>query len=333
MGCLEIPFPLTPGATVTQWAGRPDEKAILTDIVYTPRSTDIGSSEFAIIHGDYGNGKSHSMRYFQSLIRIDPEKEFNSVAIYVPTTKMTQKVSFLRLYEEILGILGDQQIREIAAVIKSRFISARSLIAATLTTEQHVAGEGQEANLEKRVFEQVEQVDQAMLRLMLRIASEDDTAIGYLRGSRNGIPEIGLPNPVNNDFVAAKTLGALFRVFTLSICGQPPARLATYLLLDEVESILDDRQTDLDQFFQGIRNLVNELPYNFCLLMSFSADTALLEAVIPQAILQRMTRNNVELPALEPDDAKEFLVEVLRDNRPEGFGIENPFHPFAEEIN
>ena len=103
-------------------------------------------------------------------------------------------------------------------------------------------------------------------------------------------------------------------------------------VLDEVEAILDDRQTDVLQFFQGIRNLVNELPYRFCLLMSFTADTALTEAVIPQSLLQRMTRQHyVELSPLSPDDAKDFVSEVLKQHRPEVFSKSNPFHPFTEE--
>ena len=285
-GLIRDPFPLEPGSTVTNWAGRREEKEILTDIVYTPRSTDIGSSEFAVIHGDYGNGKSHSMRFFEWMIHDNTEEGFESLAVYVPTTKMTQRVSFLRLYEEIINIISSARIQSVALAIDSRFVAARRRIASILTPEQHVAGEGQEENLDKEVFKRVGEADRPMLRLMRRIADGDDVAMSYLRGS-GSLPDIGFPTPVNNDFIAAKTLGAMFRILTLPIDGQPPVCLAAYLFLDEVETILDDRQTELNLFFQGIRNLVNELPYNFCFLMAFSADTALLEAVFPQAVLPK----------------------------------------------
>ena len=330
-GLEKDPFPLQPSSTVTNWAGRQEEREVLTDIVYTPRYSDIGSSEFAVIHGDYGNGKSHSLRYFEWMINKDPDEIFDSIAVYVPTTKMTQRVSFLRLYEEVLNIIGDDRIIKLATVVDQRFVAARESLKSTLTAEQFVAGEDEDEVLETRVYESVDPADRPMLRLVRQIAKGDDEAVGYLRGNNRRLPEIGLPNPIDNDFVAARSLGGLFRVLTLSIGGQPPTCQATYLFLDEVESTLEDRQTDLDQFFQGIRNLVNELPYNFCLLLSFSSDTALLEAVMPQPILQRMTRNYIELSELVPERAKEFIAELLRENRPLDFQESGPFYPFGEQ--
>jgi hypothetical protein len=45
-----------------------------------------------------------------------------------------------------------------------------------------------------------------------------------------------------------------------------------------------------------------------------------------------MTRGRyVELPTLTPGDAKEFVKELFKQYRPEGFHNINPFHPFSEE--
>ena len=202
-----------------------------------------------------------------------------------------------------------------------------------MTGEQEGIDEAiDEDYLREMVFRSIDPADIPMLKLMLSLAEEDKEAIAYLQGNGKPPADIGLSSPVNNDFVAAKTLGGLLRVLSVSIKGQEPACLGTYLFLDEVEAILDDRQTDVLQFFQGIRNLVNELPYHFCLLMSFSGETALIEAVIPQAVLQRMTRQYyVQLSPLDPDDAKDFISELLKQHRPKDFVHENRFHPFTEE--
>ena len=332
-GLKTDPFTLQPASVVTNWAGRSAERQLLTDIVTTPLATDIGTSEFTVIHGEYGSGKSHALRYFQSMVNDVDAVRFRSVAIYVPTIKMDQKTTFLRLYKEIIQLANMNELISLAKAVNEKFIAAKDDVRKELTGEQRGMGEAiSDDYLETEVLRSVDSSDLPMLRLVLHLAEESEEAIAYLQGSGTPPANIGLSSRVDNDFAAAKTLGGLFRVLTLSIRGQEPACLATYLFLDEVEAILDDRQTDVIQFFQGIRNLVNELPYHFCLLLSFSGETALIEAVMPQAILQRMTRQYyVELPPLTPDDAKVFVRDLLEQHRPEGFELANPYHPFTEE--
>lgn len=332
-GLKADPFTLQPTAVVTNWAGRVKAKRLLTDIVTTPLTTDIGTSEFTVIHGEYGSGKSHALRYFQAMINNVESSAFRSAAIYVPTLKMGTKTTFLRLYQEIIQLGNMNQWVSLAQKVYEQFDAAKGRVRQELTGEEEVDAEAiSDEYLEKRVLQSIDSSDIPMLKLLLNLAQGSEEAKAYLQGSGKAPADIGLSSPVNNDFVAAKTLGGLFRVLTLSIKGQQPACLAAYLFLDEVEVILDDRQADVIQFFQGIRNLINELPYHFCLLMSFSGETALIEAVIPQSILQRMTRPYyLELAPLTPDDARLFIKELLVQHRPEGFDIGNPYHPFTEE--
>ena len=239
----------------------------------------------------------------------------------------------MRLYQEIIQLANMNQLVELAKLVSGRFAAAKDDVRREVMGGQHDMREAiSDEYLEARVFDEVDSADLPMLKLVLQLAGESNEAIAYLQGNGTPPTDIGLSSRVNSDFAAAKTLGGLFRVLTLSIRGQSPACQATYLFLDEVEAILDDRQTDVVQFFQGIRNLVNELPYNFCLLLSFSGETALIEAIMPQAILQRMTRQYyVELAPLTPDDAKVFIRELLEQHRPEEVGLGNPYHPFTEE--
>ena len=333
-GLKADPFTLQPASVVTNWAGRLAERQLLTDIVTTPLATDIGTSEFTVVHGEYGSGKSHALRYFESMVTDVEADRFKAVAIYVPTIKMEQKTSFLRLYKEIIQLANMNELISLAKVVDERFTAAKDDVKKELIADQR--GMDQDAisddYLEAEVLSSIDSSDLPMLRLVLDLAGESEEAISYLQGTGTPPSNIGLSSRLDNDFAAAKTLGGLFRVLTLSIRGQKPACLATYLFLDEVEAILDDRQADVIQFFQGVRNLVNELPYNFCLLLSFSGETALIEAVMPQAILQRMTRQYyVELPVLTPDDAKVFVRDLLTQHRPVGFEHANPYYPFTEE--
>ncbi|WP_155705898.1 ATP-binding protein [Burkholderia cepacia] len=61
-GLTSDPFAITVSdVSVHRWAGREHEKKILLDVVDSVRVSDIGSSEFVIVHGDYGAGKSHAL--------------------------------------------------------------------------------------------------------------------------------------------------------------------------------------------------------------------------------------------------------------------------------
>ena len=46
------------------------------------RASDIGSTEFLVLHGELGAGKSHALRYLKTRIE-QRDSEFQSLAIYV----------------------------------------------------------------------------------------------------------------------------------------------------------------------------------------------------------------------------------------------------------
>ncbi|KVD44561.1 hypothetical protein WS61_15940 [Burkholderia sp. ABCPW 11] len=85
------------------------------------------------------------------------------------------------------------------------------------------------------------------------------------------------------------------------------------------------------QLLQSFRELINQLPNYFCMIWGFSADAALIEAVLPSPILQRLTRKYIELPAMQPEEAKEFVREQLVGFRREGFDSPSDYYPFSED--
>ena len=50
------PFTLVPNEIVTNWAGYAELRSELVDIVQSCRSDQVGLSEFAILHGELGDG-------------------------------------------------------------------------------------------------------------------------------------------------------------------------------------------------------------------------------------------------------------------------------------
>ncbi len=62
------PFPIAPESSVVNWAGDQEIRDELVDIVKGVRASDIGVSEFVVLHGEFGAGKSHALRYLRTKI-------------------------------------------------------------------------------------------------------------------------------------------------------------------------------------------------------------------------------------------------------------------------
>ncbi len=329
-GFTSDPFPLVPEAAVKHWAGREDIRRQLIDVIESVRVTDVGTSEFAILHGEYGAGKSHALRYVTTLINEERAAEFRSRAVYLPTIRIDQKVSFVGLYHAIVEQLGTEFLERLAHDVRGRLDKSEGVLKESLPKEELVALlAGGPNGVRQRAIEQVAKEDRPVVRLMDELAKGNKDATRYLRGEKE-LPDIGLPAAIETDFAATKALGSLFRVMTLEIGNQEPPCLGAYLLLDEFEAITEMKVAESGPLLNSLRELVNQVPYHFCLLLGFTAEAALIEAVVPQAILQRLSRSYIEFPPLQAEEAKDFLVKHFAAFRPAGFANENPFYPFQE---
>ncbi len=99
------PFTLVPGEKVTIWAGYSQLRSQLLDIVQSCRSDQVGLSEFAILHGELGTGKSHALRYLSYLITEERKEEFASPCVYLETLKVAANMNFVALYNKIMDLL------------------------------------------------------------------------------------------------------------------------------------------------------------------------------------------------------------------------------------
>jgi hypothetical protein len=310
-GLTEVPFPLFPDNKVVHWAGMEDLRKEVVDVVESVRESDTGLSEFAVLHGSYGAGKSHALRYLRSLINSNVES-FHSRAVYVQSIRIEDKISFLALYKEIIRELGDDYILQIAASVNEYLDTLESEVPNALTLQR-------EGKLREEVLQGFDRELVPMLRLLGEISSGDDQA---LRNMRDG---------VKSDFDAAKRLGAFFGCMRACRKDGKPLAEAAYIFIDEVEATTEVKVNESQAFFNALLQLINQLPYNLCIICSFTGDTALLEAVVPEALLQRLTRAYIELPELDGAEAKEFISKHLEMYRPQGFASANRFHPFQED--
>jgi hypothetical protein len=136
---------------------------------------------------------------------------------------------------------------------------------------------------------------------------------------------------IDSDFMAAKILSDLFRVLTSDLKPKLPIIESVYLFIDEGEILVDAKATESDLVFSGLRELINGLPYRFCLIVSFSAATALIEAIMPNHLLKRLTRQYFEIPMLTDEEAVSFLETQINFSRPPGSEYDGTYYPFTED--
>ncbi len=316
-GFRDRPYPLASGSMTQHWAGNEALRQRLLDVVNSPRRNDIGISEFVVLNGSYGAGKSHALRYLRDYMVERPD-QYNARPVYVENIRVDDHIGFLPLYHEIVRLLGDDYIFEMSQKA-SRHVD--NLATAEQLKPQYATVDATNEQLLDAVLEGFDRDLCDMLTLLRSIAAE--TKDGASARLKNG---------VGSDFRAAKSLGAFFRC--LAACKDDegkPLTDAGYLFLDQVEAAAEVKIPESRAFFNAILQLIEQLPENFCLIFSFTGDTALMEAIINESLWQRMTRAPIELPELDHEGAKEFLTRQFAACRTEGFSSPNAFHPFTED--
>ena len=330
-GFVENPFPIVPHSRVTNWAGREHEKLLLMDVVESVLTIDTGLSEFLILHGTFGAGKSHALRYITTTITDVKSDHFKACAVYLSRVRVDQKFSFVLLYKEIVREIGKECFRTLASVVVERIDAAADVLAEGMNREEErKLKKNDPDHFRKMVIETINEEDRPIIDLLERLDSGEDSILEYLFEGKVPGNKSDVIQAINNDYVATKVLASIFRVMTLKIGGGEPAHRGVYLFLDEVEDTYDLKPAEQMVFWNGIRDLVNRVPEHLGLILSFSADTALVEAYVPLALAERTSRQNLELQSLEVGEAKDFVREHLACFRRPGYEPEQDYYPFTE---
>ena len=312
------PFTLVPGEEVTVWAGYEDLQSQLFDIVESCRSDRVGLSEFAILHGDYGTGKSHALRFLRHWITDREQEEFNSPCVYLETMKVSASMSFVVLYRKIMESLIPH-IRE----------TADWLDLAVEETAKRRTAEGSLQDAIDDIYRDVPVTPSypPLSRLLRGIKRGDGEAFSLLlgeklsgKGAMERYRKYDMTGPIETEFDATRCLGGYVNLCTRGTAalseGDVLARnRAFYFFFDELEIVADLRPQEVLSLNQGIRDLINACPENCCFLFGMSGDVREIYAFLTTPVIRRMSRDPLAIEPLEPGDAVEFLKQVLRGYR------------------
>lgn len=328
-GLAANPFNIVP-SDADHWSGRDRERRLLWDVVRSVSYDDNGLSEFVILIGDWGSGKTHALKYLARRVN-KRQPEMGAVAVMVPKVKLGPKVRWLDIYQLVVKQhLG----RDFFTSLAARFTALVNECGEELST--HV-DPGTYRRLIKddpnhfinKVIDGLEDEDQPYAKLLLSVADDDEDAITYLTEGSRLPSHIDLPKTVKNDYDAVQVLAGIFRVMTLPVMERAPVYKAVHLSIDEVEELLEVKATEQAEFWFGARELINRVPDRMAFILALSAEAPMLEATMAPAVQERKTRKNVVFEAFSPGDASNFVNRQLAHYRPDGWESQQSFHPFT----
>jgi chromosomal replication initiation ATPase DnaA len=277
-----------------------------------------------VLHGEYGAGKSHALRYLRTEIQ-ENKTDFNSLAIYLERPRVASKLNFLELYRHIIKIVGRDRVKSYCAQLKAYIDLTTDEIAAAA----NMAAAKNKASFFEQAIDRFSFDDRPMIKLLVKGADEHSNIYEVLSGTER-CDEDGYEGKIDSDFMASKVLSDFFRVLTSEIRSDTRILESVYLFVDECEILAEAKASDSELVFNGFRELINGLAYRFCLIMSFSAATALIEAIMPRHLLRRMTRPYVEVPMLDDAQAADFLRKQINFFRTENSPHTGTLYPFSE---
>lgn len=329
------PFRLLPGEKVTIWAGYHEIREQLLEIVKSPRVDRVGLYEFAIIHGALGTGKSHALRFLKYLINEERGEEFNSIVCYVERLRVEANTDFLALYRAIMRLLRDdmKKVGEVVEKIADKQVDEAWEAASADVTKLMKRQDFRDRTL-PTIYSRLSPTYPALPRLLSAAYQGDEVATTILLGGKpkTAISKYGLDNLIDTEYEALRCLAAFINLCTKTDNDATylPLFKCFYLFIDEVERLRDFPTRNVQSINQGIRDLVGACPEHFCLLLGASEEAAGIEAYIEDDVMTRLSRELIEIPELDVEQAVNFIKEVMQQYRQPDAKVPET-HPFAED--
>jgi hypothetical protein len=309
------PFTLVAETNTDVWADYENVRQALLDVITSCRTDQVGLSEFVVLHGEIGTGKSHALRYLQNYITVKHAADFQSPCVYLESTKLAKKTDFIAIYRRVIEAIRNHMFDTASKLDLAFEEKAR---ASGLTRSQDVQNE--KDKLWKTNAEQLTPQFPSLMHL-LRGLLDDPHPFSILCGnSADDLEDYQLTGPIDSEYDASRCLSSYINLITnpnRAILSEAsfPANKAFYLFIDEVELLQDFKPGDVLSINQGIRDLINGCPQAFCLIFGVSGDPRILFAIFDKFVVRRFSRDPIEIQALDELESARFLKEVLKNYR------------------
>jgi hypothetical protein len=327
-------FQLSPELDCKIFAGRKDVKKKLEGRIRRGLATN--TSVHTFIYGDYGSGKTHTLHYFHEYVSEQHGVEI--LPIFVPQPQIDARSTPSHLFRSIITAISPVEIFELFSKI----------------WDAHQDELQQHTELYRRIsilqiHTKNRDLSYVIHKYIISRPAEDYSVIKWLSGERCTSKEkqtLGVISDNSDPNIAIRTLLSLFQLFNKY------EKKYILLLLDELEKLDVLSRKKLLDFESFFRQLVSE-QHGIATVMAQSAQQSLEDGVEiflgDTAVGSRIgyPQNYIWLkPFDDPDDATEFMKELIQQLRPTDVDISElvqkakteteetvrkDFFPFTEE--
>ena len=329
----DFPFNLKPTASEKVWAGMP---AILKELQEFRYNVEVNHlSEFGILSGQPGTGKSHSLLHLRHLVTTKPLAG-KCLAIYIDNpTGIGSKGTFLEDYAYVVSnSLGKETVKRVFA----HALNVANLIVAEntleLTPSEQVAinrNPGKQDELAAAVYRDRVKESPVTYKISKQLAEGKADAWEWLVGGGTTVAEEEV-QPLTSHILAAKALATIVKLATWAH-GDEKLFNAVFMLLDQTEDLVPLKPGLFQEQIVGWRTLVDEIDSSFGMLWAMNGNAEDIVANFTDAIEGRLTvdTERLSLLPLEAPEAKEFLIGVMKIFRKDGASVPKDIYPFSDD--
>lgn len=296
------------------WVGYIKQKNLLDKYLKRSLADQVGNTNFLMLFGQYGTGKSHALLWAQNKILHDEKEIFNSVCYLIPTLRKDKgKLTFGGAF------LDD--------------IVAKSTILADVQEFHNFLVECISACRAANHYGLDVQPERIVEKLIPPVELHNFAKNIYLCQREEDFLELLSPKGLT-DYQAMIIYTRLVNLFVhdMLISEKESKRFkkGAFLFIDELDDLARASIKEAREVNDILRHLYDNCPNRFCMIIALSAEISQLPVYFFDYILSRIHRQ-IELVVLDKDDAVNFVHEILFNNRINPEGI-NDFFPFEKAV-
>ena len=294
------------------WVGYKDEQERLIKYLHRSLADEIGNQNLVLIYGQWGTGKSHALLWSHYFVCEKMKSTFQSMAFYINTLKKSKGVMTL------LGAFQEDIVSR-SSIVKD-VLAFKQFLEERIIKYKEAKGMGPEATFDSILPKLLKSTDLInVARQILECDSEEDVR--------------DLLNP-KNDFEAQVLFTRLTNLFVYEFelpSGRSRFKKGVYLFIDEMDRLAFSSLKEAREVNDWITHLYDSCSECFGLILAATASDAELSVIFDPMVLERLGNKKIELPFMQPGDAKSFAKDILNTAR-----IDNTkntdFFPFAEDV-
>ncbi len=342
-GFSEMPFRIVPPAQMEKivWAG---DDTIIKGLYEAARATrvdNLGTTEFLVVYGEYGSGKTNALKWLVQKLRSEGQ-----LVAYVVRPSVLDKPT----WHDIARSLFTNSFQKADIIKRLSILRQWALREAESRARTELGGEANDPD-KLRAMRDVKQRDlyaevlpdsPGFVRFAIEMADPNAQGTqtrnwsylaeattrqaGSIIATEYNLP----PDGFGSDYSATLLLTSFVKAMTYKTpLGMGSQSVA--LLMDEMEGLNDLPPASRQSVQQGLRELINACTeHMFIAVASSASDASEIWGILDNPLMQRLSRMPVQMPQLEEGEAKQFLLDIMRLNRTSEY--ERPAEwPFSED--